>query len=73
MVGQVVQGAGSATGSLHIIGVLHGPHDGRHHLGGAHNGVARGLFLGELVHHHCGFVHHHLDSKCECLRVIEME
>lgn len=33
MVGQVVQGAGSATGSLHIIGVLHGPHDGRHHLG----------------------------------------
>lgn len=60
VVGQVVECSRGAASRLHVVGVLHGPDDGRHHLRGAHDGVARSLFLGELVHHHRCFVYNNL-------------
>ncbi len=45
MVGKVVQGASRTASSLHITGVLHGTNNGRNHLWGAHQGVARCLLL----------------------------
>lgn len=46
MVGEVMQGPGRAAGRLHVAGILHGTNDRGNHLRGAHEGVARGLFLG---------------------------
>ena len=57
--------AGGAAGRLHVVGVLHGPNDGRHHLRRAHDGVARRLLLGQLVDHHGRFVHHDLGTPGE--------
>ena len=60
MVGEVVQGAGGAARRLHVAGVLHGAHDGRHHLRGAHDGVPGSFLLRKLVDHDCSLIHHHL-------------
>lgn len=63
VVGEVVQRPRGAAGRLHVVRVLHGAHDGRHHLRRPHDGVARGLLLGQLMHHNRGLVHHHLQSR----------
>ncbi len=55
-----MQGAGGAAGCFYIVSVLHRPHNGRHHLWGSHDGMARGLLLRELVHHHSCLIYHHL-------------
>lgn len=65
VVGKIVQGAGGAAGRFYIVGVLHGPHNGRHHLRGSHDGVTRGLLLRKLVHHHSCLIYHHLMKKEE--------
>lgn len=63
VVGEVVQCASSAACRLHVSRVLHGPHDGGHHLRGAHNGVPRCFLLRQLMHHDGRLVHHHLQRE----------
>lgn len=60
MVGEVMQGPGRAAGRLHVAGILHGADDRGDHLRGAHEGVARGLLFGQLMHHHGCLVHNNL-------------
>lgn len=60
MVGEVVQGSDGALGGLEVVAVGDGAHKGGHHLRRVHDGVARGLLLGELVHHHGSLGDHHL-------------
>lgn len=66
VVGKIVQGASGAAGSLQTTSVLHGANNGRNHLWGAHQGVARRLFLRQLMHHYSCFVHNNL-RKRQCL------
>lgn len=63
MVGKVVQGSSRAASGLHITGVLHGTNNGRNHLWGAHQGVARCLLLRQLVHHYSCFIHNNLGQR----------
>lgn len=60
VVWQIVQCSRGAASRLHIVGVLHGPDNGGHHLWGAHDSVARSLLLWELVDHHRRFVYNNL-------------
>lgn len=63
MVGEVVQGAGSTSGSLSIVAVGHSSDKSCHHLRGVHDGMSTGLLLGELMDHHSGLVHYNLQQQ----------
>lgn len=63
VVGEVVQDAGGAAGSVQVTGVLHGAHHSSHDLRGLHQGPARGLFLGELIHYHGCFADDNLGVR----------
>ena len=60
MVRQVVQRAGRAPGRLKVVRVVHGTHEGGHHLRRVHDGVPARLLLRQLVDHHGRLAHHNL-------------
>jgi len=58
----IVECSGGAACGLRVLGSLCSSHQRRHHLGGAHHGVASSFLFGQLVNHHSSMSHYHLEK-----------